>query len=44
MTNYKAIKTQIEFGNVFKITLNRPNRKNAFNVDVGRKMIENDAF
>ena len=34
MSKYKAIKTDIQFGNILKITLNRPNKKNAFNSDV----------
>ena len=34
MANLKAIKTDIVFGNILKITLNRPNRKNAFNSEV----------
>ena len=34
MTQYKAIKIEVEFGNVLKIILNRPKRKNAFNKDV----------
>jgi len=33
---YKEIITSIEFGNVFKITLNRPNKFNAFSKEVNK--------
>ena len=34
---YKEIITSIEFGNVFKITLNRPNKFNAFSKEVNKR-------
>ena len=34
---YREIITSIEFGNVFKITLNRPNKFNAFSKEVNKR-------